>query len=95
MRDTMESKVALVMGASSGIGRATALGFAERGAKVVIADVAVEGGEETVRMIEKAGGDALFVRTDVSEVRDVRAMVDKAVEAYGHSRVSILARRKG
>jgi hypothetical protein len=59
-------KVAVVTGAASGIGRASALAFAARGAKVVVSDVQVDGGEATVAKIKKSGGDAMFVRADVS-----------------------------
>ena len=65
MAGLVQGKIALVTGGSSGIGRATALIFAREGAKVVVADVAVEGGEETVRLIQAAGGEAIFVKTDV------------------------------
>jgi hypothetical protein len=78
----LENKVAVVTGGSSGIGRATALAFAREGAKVVIGDVAVEGGQETVRLIEKVGGQAIFVRTDVSKAADVQALVNRTIEAY-------------
>jgi NAD(P)-dependent dehydrogenase (short-subunit alcohol dehydrogenase family) len=71
MNFTFEDKVALVTGGSSGIGRATALAFAHAGARVVIADIAADGGEETVELIKQAGGAALFVRTDVSKAADV------------------------
>ena len=57
----MNGKIALVTGASSGIGRASARTFAEHGANVIVADVAVSGGEETVQLIESAGGSARFV----------------------------------
>ena len=57
-------KVALVTGGSSGIGRASALAFAREGARVVVADVTVEGGEETVALIKKTGGDATFVKAE-------------------------------
>jgi NAD(P)-dependent dehydrogenase (short-subunit alcohol dehydrogenase family) len=76
-------KVALVTGGSSGIGRAAASAFAGEGANVVVADVLVEGGEETVRMIKEAGGEAIFVKTDVSKATEVEALIKKAVETYG------------
>jgi len=79
----MDGKVALVTGAASGIGRATALLFAEKGAKVVIDDIAPEGGQETVRLIEKAGGKAVFIRADISKMSEVKALIDKTVETYG------------
>lgn len=79
----LEGKVALVTGGSSGIGRATALAFAREGAKVVVADVVVEGGEETVRMIKDGGGEAIFVKADVTQADQVEALVQKAVETYG------------
>lgn len=83
MAGQFDGKVALVTGASSGIGRASALAFAREGAKVVVADVMVEGGEETVRMIKDAGGEASFIKTDVSQASEVEAMVNKTVETYG------------
>ena len=83
MAGRLTGKVALVTGGSSGIGRATAQIFAREGAKVVVADVGVEGGEETVRLITAAGGEAIFVKTDVSQSAEVEAMVKKAVDTYG------------
>ncbi len=83
MAGRLAGKVAVVTGGSSGIGRATALIFAREGAKVVVADVVVEGGEETVRLINAAGGEAIFVKTDVSQPADVEVMVKKAVDTYG------------
>lgn len=74
----------MVTGGSSGIGRSTALAFAQEGAKVVVADVAVDRGEETVQMIKDSGGQAIFVKTDVTRADEVEALVEKAVEAYGH-----------
>src|ERR1043166_2163028 len=83
MAGLVAGKVALVTGSGSGIGRATALAFAREGAKVVVSDVAVEGGEETVSLIKKAGGEAIFVQSNVSKAADVEALVNKAVQTYG------------
>jgi len=78
-----EGKVALVTGGGSGIGRATSLAFANEGAKVVIDDINVEGGEETLRLIKSTGGEAIFVKADVSKGAEVEAMVEKAIDTYG------------
>ena len=83
MAGRLEGKVALVTGGSSGIGRASALLFAREGAKVVVADVAVEKGEETVRIIQDTGGEATFVRANVSRATEVEALIGKVVETYG------------
>ena len=76
-------KVALVTGAASGIGRACARLLAEGGASVIVSDVAAEGGEETVRLIEEAGGTAALIKADVSDAREVEALVGGGVEAFG------------
>ena len=81
--EQLSGKVVLVTGAGSGIGRAIALTSAEEGARVVVSDIAVEGGEETVRAIVEAGGEAAFVRADVSNAAEVEALVGAAVESYG------------
>ena len=79
----LSGKVALVTGAASGIGRATALAFAREGANVVVADVDQAGLDGTVGDIQGGGGEALGVRADVSREADVVAMVAKAVETFG------------
>jgi len=82
MKD-FEGKVALVTGGGSGIGRATALAFAREGAQVVIGNRNAKRGEETVAMIQKAGGTASFKRTDVLVTKDIEALVNHAVSEYG------------
>jgi NAD(P)-dependent dehydrogenase (short-subunit alcohol dehydrogenase family) len=76
-------KVAFVTGAANGIGRAAALAFAREGAGVVAADVSEQGIQETVRLIEGAGGRALAVGCDVTRAADVKAALDEAVETFG------------
>lgn len=75
-------KVVLVTGGSTGIGRATALAFARQGAKVVVGDLSDEG-NETVALIKRAGGEGLFVRTDVASASEVDALMKQTVRAYG------------
>jgi NAD(P)-dependent dehydrogenase (short-subunit alcohol dehydrogenase family) len=83
MTGHLEAKVAVVTGAGSGIGRATALACAREGAIVVAADVAVAGGEETVALIKHAGGEATFIKTNVTQAADVEALMAQAVSTYG------------
>ena len=83
MPGQFEGKVALVTGGSAGIGRATALAFARDGAKVVVSDVNVQGGEETADIIKDSGGKSIFIPTDVSNNADVEAMVEQTVSVYG------------
>ena len=81
--ESFAGKVAFVTGAANGIGRAAALAFAREGASVVAADMSEPGNRETVRLIEEAGGRALAVGCDVSRAEDVKAALDKAVDAFG------------
>jgi NAD(P)-dependent dehydrogenase (short-subunit alcohol dehydrogenase family) len=79
----LANKVAIVTGAGSGMGRATALLFAREGAKVVVADCDREAGEETVRLVDREGGEATFVPVDVSKAVDVERMVKTTLDTYG------------
>lgn len=76
-------KVALVTGAASGIGRTSAQFYAREGAKVTVSDIDEIGGQETVRLIKQAGGEAFFVKTDVSSPAECERLVSQTVERYG------------
>jgi NAD(P)-dependent dehydrogenase (short-subunit alcohol dehydrogenase family) len=83
MSQKLSGKVALVTGGTSGIGRATAIAYAQQQAKVVVVGCRMDEGEETVRLIQDTGGEAIFVQADVTKEADVQAMVDKAVSVFG------------
>ncbi len=83
MTRQFSGKVALVTGGASGLGRASALALAHEGARVVVADVAVEEGEATVQLIADAGGQGLFVKADVTKSNEVEAMVQATLKAFG------------
>ena len=89
----LSGKVAIVTGGGRGIGRAIARLFAAEGAKVVVAARTVAEGQEAVRLIQDDGGEARFIRTDVSKDIDVRALVAETVDAYG--RLDILVNNAG
>jgi len=91
--DRLKGKVSIITGSGSGIGRGIATLFAREGSLVVVADIAPEGGKETVEIINVAGGEAFFVQTDVTKSAEVEAMVRQAVEKYG--KISILCNNAG
>ena len=83
MSMTFSGRVALVTGGAAGIGRATAQAFAAEGLQVVVSDLDAAGGEGTVELIRAAGGEALFVRCNVTDENDVQNLLAQAVSAYG------------
>lgn len=83
MSGIVQGKVALVTGAAGGIGRAAAEIFAREGAKVVVSDLQEDNGQQTVELIKQAGGDASFIRCDVSKAADVERLVAETVAKYG------------
>ena len=89
----LKDKVAIVTGGGSGIGKEIALLFAREGAKVMVADYAVEKGEDTVGRIRESGGEAAFVKADVSRAADVENLVRQTVEKYG--KLDILSNNAG
>ena len=80
---SFDGKVALVTGAGSGIGRASALAFARQGARVAVCDINSPGARETVDLIESAEGEARFIKADVSDEQQVEQLIDRTVQAFG------------
>ncbi len=91
--DRLKDKVSLITGGGSGIGRATCLLFAREGATVSVADYDDQGGQETVQQVQAAGGQAAFIRADVSKSADVQNMLNTTVETYG--RIDVLFNNAG
>jgi NAD(P)-dependent dehydrogenase (short-subunit alcohol dehydrogenase family) len=89
----LKNKVAIITGAGSGQGRAAAMIFSREGAKVVISDWKPELGDEAVTLVKQAGGEAIFVRTDVSESADVQALIRTTVSTFG--RIDIIYNNAG
>ncbi|MFH0969070.1 MAG: SDR family oxidoreductase [Patescibacteria group bacterium] len=89
----LQNKIAIITGAGSGIGRGIALAFIKEGARIVVADWSEEGGKKTVEQIKKAGGEAVFVKTDVSKATDIEQMVKTCLDKFG--RVDILINNAG
>ncbi len=83
MSRPLQDRVALVTGAGSGIGRASALAFTHQGARVVLADVDEQGGHETARLLAAAGGETVFVRADVSQAAEVEHLIARVITTYG------------
>lgn len=88
-----DKRVAVITGGASGIGKQTAIKFASKGDQVVIADFNQQLGEETVAQIIKDGGEAIFVKTDVSKYEEVEALVEKTVVTYG--RIDVMFNNAG
>jgi NAD(P)-dependent dehydrogenase (short-subunit alcohol dehydrogenase family) len=79
----LENKVAIITGGGGGIGRATAIRFAKEGARVLVADIGEEAGIKTVQLIKESGGEADFVRVNMTKPEDVEHMVQKALDTFG------------
>jgi len=82
-------KIAFITGAGSGIGRATALAFASKGAKVAVSDINEATGQQTVEQIKQAGGNAFFVRCDVADPAQIEAAINKTVEVFGRLDIAV------
>jgi 3-oxoacyl-[acyl-carrier protein] reductase len=89
----LKDKVALITGAAVGIGRAEARLFSAEGAKIVASDINEAGGEETVALVKASGGEAVFVKADVTVASDVKNLVEKAIQKYG--RIDIIINDAG
>lgn len=89
----LQNKVAIITGAASGMGKETAILYAQEGAKVVVSDLNLEGANATVEAIKAAGGEAFAIKTNVASLEDINALIDTTVENYGT--VDILVNNAG
>jgi 3-oxoacyl-[acyl-carrier protein] reductase len=89
----LSNKVALITGGGSGMGQASAVLFAEEGAKIAVVDIDGKGGQQTVEMVKRKRGDAIFIETDISKASDVERMIKTTVDHFG--RVDILFNNAG
>ena len=89
----LKDKVALITGSASGMGRASAILFAKEGAKIAVVDINDKGGKETVDLVKEGGGEALFIKTDLTKAIDVQDMIKKTVDKYG--KIDILFNNAG
>ncbi len=89
MKDRFLNKVVLITGSSSGIGKGAALTFARQGAKVVLASRSAGANEDLLQEIKSSGGEAFFVKTDVTSTADIKKMIDKTIEKYGRLDIAI------
>jgi NAD(P)-dependent dehydrogenase (short-subunit alcohol dehydrogenase family) len=79
----LNGKIAIVTGGGSGIGRSTAIRFAKEGAKVAVADLDSQSGEETVSLIQESGGEAIFIKTDVKDSNQVKELINTSTNTFG------------
>lgn len=86
---SFQNQIALITGAGSGIGRATAIAFAQAGANVVVSDINDQGGQSTVDQIKQAGGKAMYIRCDVGNAHDINHLVDQTVAQFGRLDIGI------
>ena len=93
MSSSLKDKVAIITGGGRGIGKAIALRYAQEGAKLVLPDINLEGAEETAKEIKAKGGEAIAIKTDVSDEKSTLEMAEKAVQAY--KKVDILVNNAG
>jgi NAD(P)-dependent dehydrogenase (short-subunit alcohol dehydrogenase family) len=93
MNERLKDKVAIITGAGMGIGQTMAILFSKEGAKIVIAEINVQAGQETLKKIKEKGGEAIFISTDISKEANVEAMAKKTLQKYG--RIDILCNNAG